>query len=109
MLEEMGLKTAIPWYLDGFSQRSGVRTVFEISSDFGRLPRDVELALFRVSQESLTNVHRHSGSPEAAVRLRIEQGEFILEVTDKGRGIPVPKFEDAGAIGWDLSAWGCGA
>ena len=47
-------------------------------------------------QESLTNVHRHSGSPEAAVRLRIEQGEFILEVTDKGRGIPVPKFEDAG-------------
>lgn len=96
MLEEMGLKTAIPWYLDGFSQRSGVRTVFEISSDFGRLPRDVELALFRVLQESLTNVHRHSGSPEATVRLRIEQGEFILEVADKGRGIPFPKFEDAG-------------
>ena len=52
MLEEMGLKTAIPWYLDGFSQRSGVRTVFEISSDFGRLPRDVELALFRCCRKA---------------------------------------------------------
>ena len=96
MLEEMGLKTAIPWYLDGFAQRSGIKTKFEISSEFGRLDRNVELALFRVLQESLTNVHRHSGSPEATIRLALENGEFVLEISDKGQGIPFQKFEEAG-------------
>jgi signal transduction histidine kinase len=96
MLEEMGLKTAIPWYLEGFTQRSGIKTTFEISSDFGRLPRDVELALFRVLQESLTNVHRHSGSRTAAVRLKADQGEFVLEVSDQGKGISLQRFEEAG-------------
>jgi PAS domain S-box-containing protein len=96
MLEEMGLKTAIPWYLDGFAQRSGIKTKLETSSAFGRLDRDVELALFRVLQESLTNVHRHSGSPEATIRLAAEKGDFFLEISDKGRGIPFQKFEEAG-------------
>ncbi len=96
MLEEMGLKTAIPWYLDGFAQRSGIKTKFEASSAFGRLDRDVELALFRVLQESLTNVHRHSGSPEATIRLAAENGEFVLEISDRGKGIPFQKFEEAG-------------
>jgi len=62
MLEEMGLKSAIPWYLDGFSQRSGIQVAFESDSDFERLTQEAELALFRVLQESLTNVHRHSDS-----------------------------------------------
>jgi PAS domain S-box-containing protein len=96
MLEEMGLKTAIPWYLDGFAQRSGVKTKFEISSTFGRLDRDIELAMFRVLQESLTNVHRHSGSSEASIRLGTENSEFFLEISDKGKGIPIQKFEEAG-------------
>ena len=96
MLEEMGLKTAIPWYLDGFAQRSGIKTKFETSSAVGRLDRDVELALFRVLQESLTNVHRHSGSPEATIRLSSENEEFILEISDKGQGISAQKFEEAG-------------
>ena len=96
MLEEMGLKTAIPWYLEGFGQRSGIQAQFEISQDFGRLPRDVELALFRVLQESLTNVHRHSGSAEATVRLNADKREFVLEVSDKGKGISVHKFEEGG-------------
>jgi len=96
MLEEMGLKTAIPWYLDGFARRSGIKTTFEISSEFGRLDRDVELALFRVLQESLTNVHRHSGSTEATVRLGTDKGSPYLEISDKGKGISVQKFEDAG-------------
>jgi PAS domain S-box-containing protein len=96
MLEEMGLKTAIPWYLDGFSQRSGIQTTFEISSAFGRLDRDVELALFRVLQESLTNVHRHSGSTVATVRLRNDDDLLYLEISDKGKGIPFQKFEEAG-------------
>src|ERR1700726_1446136 len=69
MLEELGLKSAIPWYLDGFSKRSGIKTAFEVPREFDRIPSDLELALFRVLQESLTNVHRHSGSPTATVRL----------------------------------------
>jgi PAS domain S-box-containing protein len=88
MLEEMGLKSAIPWYLDGFSARSGIKTTFEIQTDFCRLSRDSELALFRVLQESLANVHRHSGSPVAYVRLLMKNAIGILEIEDKGKGIP---------------------
>ena len=87
MLEEMGLKSAIPWYLDGFSTRSGLKTTFEVQTEFARLPRESELALFRVLQEGLTNVHRHSGSPTANVRLLIRDGMAILEIEDNGKGI----------------------
>ncbi len=88
MLEELGLKSAIPWYLDGFTNRSGIKASLEIPADFGRLPRDVELALFRVLQESLTNVHRHSGSPRVVIRLGHENGTAILEIEDHGKGLP---------------------
>jgi PAS domain S-box-containing protein len=87
MLEEMGLRSAIPWYLEGFSKRSGIQIDFDISPDFGRLSRDVELVIFRVLQESLTNVHRHSGSSIACVRVIVEEGYARLEVTDYGKGI----------------------
>jgi len=99
MLEEMGLKSAISWYLDGFSKRSGIHTTFEIAPDFTRLPRHVETAIFRVLQESLTNVHRHSGSDVANVRLFNRGGMTILEVIDKGKGMPVqnsPEFKREG-------------
>lgn len=95
MLEEMGLKSAIPWYLDGFSARSGIKTTLEVASDFTRLPRDAELALFRVFQESLTNVHRHSGSPTAEVRLFSKDGMGILEVRDRGKGLPPGLLEQS--------------
>src|SRR5205814_598203 len=88
MLEELGLRSAITWYLDGFSSRSGIKTTFDVSQDFGRLPPDVELAMFRVLQESLTNVHRHSGSPTASVHLSVRDGLAVLEISDRGRGIP---------------------
>jgi signal transduction histidine kinase len=87
MLEEMGLKSAIPWYLDGFSARSGIKTSFDVQTDFGRLPRDSELALFRVLQEGLTNVHRHSGSQTAHVRLSINEDMAVLEIEDQGNGL----------------------
>jgi signal transduction histidine kinase len=92
----MGLKSAIPWYLDGFSDRSGIKTAFEVQTDLGRLPRDSELALFRVLQESLTNVHRHSGSDTADVRLLTKDGMCILSIEDKGKGIPSEFLEQAG-------------
>ncbi len=88
MLEEMGLKSAIPWYLDGFSARSGIKTGFEVGDGFSRLPQESELALFRVFQESLTNVHRHSGSSTAQVRLSMKDGMGVLEITDQGKGMP---------------------
>jgi PAS domain S-box-containing protein len=107
MLEESGLQSAIQWYLDGFSKRSGIEITFEDGADFERLSRDAELALFRVLQESLTNVHRHSGSKTARVSLRRNQGQVILEVSDKGKGIPARILEDArrdsfGALGVGL-------
>ncbi len=96
MLEEMGLKSAIPWYLEGFTKRSGIVTDFEVSPDFKRLPSDIELALFRVLQECLTNVHRHSGSPTADVRLFVNDDAVVLKVIDKGHGVNTQSFEKSG-------------
>src|SRR6202795_286025 len=94
MLEELGLKSAIPWYLEGFTKRSGIKTTFEVSSVFDRIPGDLELALFRVLQESLTNVHRHSGSSRASVRLLTRNRAVILQVTDAGKGTESKNWED---------------
>lgn len=88
MLEEMGLNSAIPWYLEGFASRSHIKMSFEVAPDLERLPRPVELALFRVLQESLTNVHRHSESATAQVRLFENGGSVVLEIEDEGKGFP---------------------
>ena len=88
MLEETGLSPAIRWHLEGFSKRSAIQTTYEVPEDVGRLPQDVELALFRVFQESLTNVHRHSASKTAHVRLVVEHHKALLEIKDLGQGIP---------------------
>jgi PAS domain S-box-containing protein len=106
MLEEMGLKSAIPWYLDGFSSRSEIKTDFTVTAAFSRLPRDRELALFRVLQESLTNVHRHSGSRTAHVRLMSEDAIAILEIEDRGKGFN-PHLLNEGGPDW-LGALGVG-
>ncbi len=89
MLEEMGLKTAVPWYLEGFSQRSGIGATFEIPDTFPRLPRDLELAIFRVIQESLTNVLRHLASAAVHIRMMIQNESIFVEVKDMGKGIPL--------------------
>jgi PAS domain S-box-containing protein len=88
LLDELGLSSAIHFYLDGFSQRSGIETKFEVAKDFGRLPIDEETALFRVCQESLTNIHRHSGSKVAVIRLARTAERVELEIEDQGTGIP---------------------
>jgi signal transduction histidine kinase len=87
LLEECGLRSAIPSYVEGFSRRSGIQVTVEIAPNFRRLGDDAELALFRVLQESLTNVHRHSGSSTAHVRAALRDGVAILEVADQGTGI----------------------
>jgi PAS domain S-box-containing protein len=96
MLEEIGLKSAIPWYLEGFTERSNIKTKFEADPNFGRLSRDVELALFRVLQESLTNVHRHSGSTSVEIQLWRTPDSAIMKISDQGKGIPAKLLEDAG-------------
>jgi signal transduction histidine kinase len=95
MLEEMGLPSAIPWYLGGFTKRSGIQTSLDISNACGRMPRDLELAIFRILQESLTNVHRHSESRQAGIRISCERGMIRLEVKDNGKGIPADLLEPA--------------
>jgi signal transduction histidine kinase len=87
LLEEIGLKAAVPWYLDGFTNRSNIKTAFQISDDFGRLQPEVEMAFYRILQESLTNIHKHSGSDSADVRLYRKNGDVVMEVIDYGKGI----------------------
>jgi signal transduction histidine kinase len=93
MLEEMGLKTAIQWYIEGFAKRSGIAVQFDISPHLRRLPEEIELTAFRVLQECLTNVHRHSGSPTARIRVSLENGFLSLEISDRGKGVPASVSE----------------
>lgn len=106
MLEEMGLPSATSWYLDGFAKRSGIKTTLRISPNFSRLSPELEMALFRVLQESLTNVHRHSESATADVQLLTQDGSITLIVSDTGKGIPDKVLEQLNQ-GW-LSAVGVG-
>jgi PAS domain S-box-containing protein len=104
LLEEMGLESALRWYIDGFRQRSGVTVDFE-QRDLGRLSRELEIAIFRVVQECLTNVHRHSGSSTASIRLYPSSNSIILEVKDEGKGISpevLSKIASTGASGVGL-------
>jgi two-component system NarL family sensor kinase len=87
LLDESGLGSAVRWYAEGFQKRSGIRLNVNISPDLGRLSTDVEMALFRVVQESLTNVHRYSGSPDAEINVLDTPDAIKLEVIDHGKGI----------------------
>jgi PAS domain S-box-containing protein len=93
LLDESGLSEAIRWYTDGLRERSGLNIDLDISDEFGRLPAEMELALFRIVQECLTNIHRHSGSKTAAIRLSRAGGDISLKVEDTGKGIPAEKLE----------------
>jgi len=87
LLDEVGLSSALRLYVEGFAERSRIKVDLEIPSDFGRLSRESETAIFRVVQECLTNIHRHSGSPVAAIRISRSDSHVRVEVCDKGKGI----------------------
>ena len=87
-LDEVGLSAAIHWYARELRERLGLMLELDLSSDFPRLTRDAEVALFRVFQEALSNVHRHSGCDNAVVRMVIQYDSVELQVVDHGKGIP---------------------
>jgi PAS domain S-box-containing protein len=86
LLDELGLPSVLRWYIEGFAERSNIATSIELPADLPRLPREHELCLFRIAQECLTNIHRHSGSSTALVRLWRTPTEIKMEVGDAGRG-----------------------
>jgi len=88
MLDEAGFTSAAQWYLEGFARRSGMKVRTDFAPEAERLPNAIETALFRVLQESLTNVHRHSGASEVEVRFLRDAHAVILEVRDYGCGMP---------------------
>jgi two-component system, NarL family, sensor kinase len=87
LLDESGLASAVRWYAEGFQKRSGIHLSVDIAPGLGRLSTEIETALFRVVQESLTNVHRYSGSPNAEIKIYANDGELCLEIIDHGKGI----------------------
>jgi signal transduction histidine kinase len=87
LLDETGLYSALSWYVEGFAERSGIRVQLEMPDTFGRLPSEIETALFRVVQQSLANIHRHSESAIAVIRMGVDNNTVSVEIRDEGRGI----------------------
>lgn len=106
LLDHTGLSSAVRWYVDGFAQRSGIQVSSEIPHALGRLPQAVELVLFRVLQESLTNIHRHSKSQKAEIKLKVQSQQATLSVRDYGSGISkdvLERFRNDGTSGVGLA------
>ena len=87
MLDESGISSALSWYVQGLAERSSLEIDLKVPANFGRLPSDLELLLFRLVQESLTNIHRHSGSKTALIRIEREENTVHLRIEDQGRGM----------------------
>ena len=89
LLDEVGLESALRWYVDGFAERSNIKVDMQLAAGFSEgMSRDLALSLFRIVQECLTNIHRHSGSATAFVGITRSSDEIKLEVQDEGKGIP---------------------
>jgi signal transduction histidine kinase len=99
LLEEVGLESALRLYIDDFHQRSNIAVSLEVPANFGRLPRATELAVFRMIQECLTNIHRHSGSALAAIQMARSSGDIRVTVRDDGKGIAPEKLAKLAVAG----------
>jgi signal transduction histidine kinase len=99
LLDVAGLASALRWYVDGFSERSKINVTLEIPQEFGRLSDEMEIAIFRMVQECLTNIHRHSGGKDAVIRVREEDHRILVEVHDDGKGIPQQKQQELNSSG----------
>jgi len=94
LLDEAGLTSAVQWYVEGFVKRSGIGAHLSLSPKLPRLESNMELALFRVLQESLTNVHRHSACSTVEVTIEVDAKEVTLKVKDNGTGIPQSRLRN---------------
>jgi PAS domain S-box-containing protein len=94
LLDETGLASALSWYVQGLGERSDLQIQLNVSENFGRLPRDLELTIFRLVQEALTNIHRHSGSKEAKIRISRAEGLISVHIEDYGKGMPPARLAD---------------
>lgn len=106
LLDEAGFESAARWYIDGFAQRCGIQATLNFPEKMDRLPRSVELVLFRILQESLTNVYRHSGSSTVDVEVEVDAEIVSLAVRDAGEGIPeraLKQFQESGSAGIGLA------
>lgn len=99
LLDEAGLSSAIRWFIDGFAERSNIKVDLEFPDNFGRFSREAETTVFRVVQECLTNIHRHSGSPIAKVSIAHSDGFVVVAVADRGKGIPSEKLTEMDSAG----------
>ena len=94
LLDEAGVNPALSWYVQGVAERSGIAIELNISEDFGRLPAEMELAIFRVVQECLTNILRHAESNTACIRIAREKASVCIEVRNEGKGISPERLTD---------------
>ena len=106
LLEELGFISAARWYVDEYGKRSQIHVSLRIENSIGRLPREIEVALFRVLQESLTNVYRHAAARSVDIGIAAENGFVVLTVADDGKGIPLDvlsRFDSGAAPGIGLA------
>ena len=102
LLDEVGLESALQWYVSGFGERSKIKVTLQLPPTLARFPSEMEISIFRVVQEALTNIYRHSGSATATVSIDYEAEMLKLSIEDSGKGIGVEKqsqFTSAGQTG----------
>ena len=106
LLDESGLLSAVRWYSEGFSKRSGIKLTLELDEQTDRFGPDVETGLFRIIQEALTNVHRHSQAEAVHIKITSRKGRLTLSIQDDGKGIPsdVLQMAPSGSQGVGLSS-----
>ncbi len=106
LLDEAGFASAASWFVSGFSQRSGIPVSLDVPPDLPRLSEAIEIALFRVLQESLTNVHRHSRAASAEIKMEADAEQISIEIRDHGRGMPqqvLEQVEEGSRLGVGLA------
>ncbi len=96
LLDELGLGSAVRWYIDGFQKRSGIKVTLDLNTS-ARLAAELETMIFRMIQECLVNIHRHSGSSTATIRISQSEEELVVEIEDQGRGIEADELADINA------------
>jgi signal transduction histidine kinase len=106
LLDEAGFASAASWFVTGFSERSGIPVSLDLPPDLPRLSESLEIALFRVLQESLTNVHRHSRAASADIKMEADAEQIAIEIRDHGRGMPqqvLEQVEEGARLGVGLA------